>query len=184
MFYEQTLSRENIFNGKVFDIHRDRVKLSDNSEAWREVVEHSGGVCIAAIDESRNIILVEQFRYPLNGLTLEVVAGKLDKGEDPDTAASRELSEETGFSAKKLIKVGTFYSSPGFCSEKLHFYLATGLTEGEKHPDEGELLNSVILPLGEAIEKVLADEITDGKTKALILLADRILSQQKLHDEE
>lgn len=175
MFFEQMINSEEIFNGKVFDIHKDRVRLQDGSEAWREVVEHSGGVCIAAVDDSRNIFLVEQYRYPLKEVTLEVAAGKLEKGEEPLAAAIRELSEETGFLSKCVKKIGTFYPSPGYSSEKLYFYLATELILGEKHPDEGEFLNCVRIPLNEAVDKVLSDEIVDGKTKALILLADRMV---------
>lgn len=174
-FFEKTLSREDIYHGRVFDIHRDRVRLSDGSEAGREVVEHSGGVCIAAVDEARNICLVTQFRYPLGEETLEVPAGKLEPGEDPLVAAVRELGEETGYTAENIEKIGTFYSSPGFCSETLHFYLATGLTPGEQHLDEGELLTARKLPLDEAVRMVLCDKIKDGKTKTLVLLADRLV---------
>lgn len=174
-FFEETLFREDIFFGRVFKVHRDRVRLSDGSEAEREVVEHSGGVCIAAVDEKRNICLVTQYRYPLKEETLEIPAGKLESGEDPLEAAIRELGEETGYSAKTIKKIGTFCSSPGFCSETLHFYLATDLLEGEQRLDEGELLTAKKLPLDVAVRMVLEDEIKDGKTKALILLADKLI---------
>ena len=174
-FYEETLSREEIFEGKVFTIHRDSVRLQDETKATREVVEHPGGVCIAAVDSRRFIYLVEQYRYPLGEVTLEVAAGRLEPGEDPLCAAVRELSEETGFSAENIKKVGTFYSSPGFCSEKLHLFLATELIEGEQHLDDGEFLRCVRMPLDEAVKKIMSDEIVDGKTKALVLLADRLV---------
>lgn len=175
---EKTIAREDIFSGKVFDIHKDTVVLPDNKQAFREVVEHSGGVCIAAIDEKRNIFLVEQYRYPLQAVTLEVVAGKLEKGEDPLEAAIRELSEETGLKADSIKKIGTFHSSPGFCSEKLHFYLATELSQEEQHLDEGEFLNCTKLPLTKVVDMIINDEITDGKTKALVLMVDKILCQR------
>lgn len=171
---ETTISREDIFSGRVFNIHKDKVLLPDNSQAYREVVDHSGGVCVAAIDNENNVFLVEQFRYPMKEVTLEVVAGKLEKDEDPYEAALRELSEETGLKAGKLEKVGTFYPSPGFCSEKLHFYHATDLTQEDQHPDEGEFLNCIKMPMEKAVQMILSDEIIDGKTKALILLIDRI----------
>lgn len=174
-FFEETLSREDIYEGRVIDIHRDRVRLSDGSEGTREVVEHPGGVCIAAVDEGRNIYLVRQFRYPLGRETLEVPAGKLERGEDPLPAAVRELGEETGLSAERIRPVGTFFSSPGFCSERLFFYLATGLVPGEQHLDEGELLNVEKLPLEQAVSMAMSDEIQDGKTKALILIADKLV---------
>ena len=174
---EVTLSREDIFKGRVFEIHKDIVKLPDGTQAYREVVEHTGGVCIAAVDEDNHIFLVEQFRYPIKKITLEVPAGKLEFNEDPLKAAIRELSEETGFSAGNIVKIGSFYPSPGFCSELLHFYLATDLVQGEQHLDEGEFLRCIRMPLKEAVEKVLSDEIDDGKTKALIMLADRIINK-------
>ena len=171
---EETLEREDIFKGKVFDVHRDVVRLPDGKQAFREVVEHSGGVCIAAVDGERNIYLVEQFRYPFREVTLEVAAGRLEAGEEPLAAAVRELSEETGISAKEIKKVGTFYSSPGFLSEKLHLYLAEGITVGRQHLDDGEFLCVRKIPLCEAVDMVFLDEISDGKTKVLILLADRL----------
>ena len=172
---EETLNSKKIFSGKVFEVHCDNVRLSNGDNAFREVVEHPGGVCVAAVDSDRNIYLVEQFRYPFKETTIEVAAGKLEIGEDPFEAAVRELSEETGLSAENILKVGTFYPSPGYCSEKLHLYLATFLSEGEKHPDEGELLNCLKMPLSEAVDMVLSDEIADGKTKTLILIADRMV---------
>jgi ADP-ribose pyrophosphatase len=177
-FFEKTLSKEEIYDGKVFRIHRDNVELSDGRNATREVVEHSGGVCIAAVDDCRNMYFVRQFRYPLQRETLEVPAGKLEPGEAPLPAAMRELSEETGLLADKIDSIGTFYSSPGFCSETLYFYLATGLTEGEQHPDDGELLRAMKMPLEKAVEMVLRDEIKDGKTKTLVLLADRLVPKR------
>lgn len=177
-FYEETLSREDIFRGRVFDIHRDVVRLPDGKQSFREVVEHSGGVCIAAVDDERGIYLVEQYRYPFGELTLEVAAGRLEPGEDPLDAAVRELSEETGLTAKDMKKVGVFYSSPGFLSEKLHLYLATGLTAGRQHLDEGEFLRVKRMPLSEAVDKVIFDEIADGKTKTLVLLADRLINKK------
>ena len=173
--YEKTLEREDIFSGRVFDIHRDRVVLPDDSRAFREVVEHNGGVCVAAVDNERRVYLVEQYRYPLKTVTLEIVAGKLEKGEEPLAAAKRELSEEAGLEAGEVRLVGTFYSSPGFCSEKLYLFLATDLKEGEQHLDDGEFLRCRRMPLAEAVEMVMSDLIADGKTKTLILLADRIL---------
>jgi len=176
-FFEKTEKREDIFSGRVFEIHKDEVVLSDGTRAFREVVEHSGGVCVAAVDENKNILLVKQYRYPLKKVTVEVPAGKLEPSEDPMDAAIRELSEETGYDAGKLIKVGTFLSSPGFCSEKLHFYLATDLIPGKQHLDDGELLRCIKIPLQQAVDMVLSDEIDDGKTKALILLADKIVNE-------
>jgi len=177
---EKTVSREDIFNGRVFDVHRDKILLPDNREAFREVVEHNGGVCIAAVDEENNIYLVEQFRYPLREVTLEVVAGKLEKGEDPLEAAIRELSEEAGLKTASIRQVGILYPSPGYCSEKLYLYLATELQEGEQHLDDGEFLKCIKVPLSTAVEMVVSDQIVDGKTKALVLLVDKLTNGEKI----
>lgn len=174
-FSEKTRSSETVFEGRVFTAKRDTALLPNGRLASREVVVHNGGVCIAAVDDERNIYLVDQFRYPFMKTLTELPAGKLEKGENPDLAAARELKEETGFSAKSLVRVAESYPSPGYCSEILYLYLATGLTAGEQRLDEDEFLSCYKLPLSEAVRRVLSGEISDGKTQSLVLLADRLL---------
>lgn len=174
-FSEKTRSSETVFEGRVFTAKRDTALLPNGRLASREVVVHNGGVCIAAVDDERNIYLVDQFRYPFMKTLTELPAGKLEKGENPDLTAARELKEETGFSAKSLVRVAESYPSPGYCSEILYLYLATGLTAGEQRLDEDEFLSCYKLPLSEAVRRVLSGEISDGKTQSLVLLADRLL---------
>lgn len=175
---EKTLASERIYSGKIINLRRDTVSLPGGKQSLREVVEHPGGVCVAAVDGAGYVYMVRQFRYAFGEELLELPAGKLDAGEDPDAAAARELSEETGVEAERLERVGEFYPSVGYLDERLYLYLATGLAQREPHPDDGELLECVKMPLADAVEAVLSDGIRDGKTKALLLLAQKLLEQR------
>ncbi|MDO4565783.1 MAG: NUDIX hydrolase [Oscillospiraceae bacterium] len=174
-FTEKTLSREVIYEGRIIRVYRDRALIPGGKEALREVVEHPGGVCIAAVDDERRVYLVEQYRYPMEENTVELPAGKLEWGEEPYLAAVRELKEETGCTAEKIDYVGVMYPSPGFSAEKLYMYIATGLKKGEQALDEDEYLTLSLLPLKEAAERALAGEFKDGKTALLLLAADRLV---------
>lgn len=172
---ETTRSSETIFEGKVVHLKRDVVILPDGSEAYREVVEHTGGVCIAAVDDERRVFLVDQFRYPIGAVVTELPAGKLERGEDPYAAAVRELREETGCTADEVRSLGSILPSPGYTSERLHLYLATGLHEGTQSLDDGEFLNCYRIPLSEAVSMVRDNRIEDAKSAALLLLADALV---------
>lgn len=157
-----------IFEGKVFDIQVDKIKYQDSAnEAPREVVLHNGGAVVVAVTNENKIILVKQFRYPFKEWMLELPAGKIDKGEDPLTCAARELTEETGYTAEKVEKLGAISTTPGFCTEVLHIYLATGLTPGQHAREEGEEGMEVLeLPKNKIIQMIMDGEITDAKTIA------------------
>jgi len=172
---EMTRSSETIFEGKVVHLKRDVVILPDGSEAYREVVEHTGGVCIAAVDDERRVFLVDQFRYPIGAVVTELPAGKLERGEDPYAAAVRELREETGCTADEVRSLGSILPSPGYTSERLHLYLATGLHEGTQSLDDGEFLNCYRIPLSEAVSMVRDNRIEDAKSATLLLLADALV---------
>ena len=178
-FFEQCLKREDKYHGVIVDVHLDEVKLDDGSLSRREVVEHPGGVCILPVDEEGNCYMVRQFRYPTHHMMLECPAGKLEYGEDHRDCAVRELSEETGFTADELIYLGAFYTSPGYCSEKLHIYLALGLHAGESHLDEGEFLNVEKIPLKDLLEQVMDEKIEDAKTIIALLKAEKILKARE-----
>lgn len=175
-YTEEKLRRVNRYDGIIVNIEVDRVKLVNGRETFREVVEHPGGACILPVDQEGNAYCVRQYRYPIGEQLLEAPAGKLEKGEDPLDAAVRELSEETGFSARRIVPLGGYYTSPGFSTEKLYLYLALDLTSGKAHPDEGEFLDVVKIPFRELYEKVKNGEITDGKTAIAVLQAACILA--------
>ena len=120
-FEEKTLSSEYVYNGKVLDVKRDEILVSNGHKSTREVVEHTGGVVIVAKKENK-ILMVKQFRYPIKTISIELPAGKLEKGENPDFASKRELEEETGYIASVWKSLGYIYTTPGFCDEKLYLY--------------------------------------------------------------
>lgn len=166
---EKRLSGQTMFEGKIITVKLDKVLLPNGTQASREVVEHPGGVCILALQEDGTVPLVRQFRYPLGDVMLELPAGKLEYGEEPRLAAIRELGEEVGLEPGELTDLGFIYVSPGFCTEKLHMYLAREVKSVPVHPDEDEFLDIVHMPFGELAERVMSGEITDGKTVATVL---------------
>jgi ADP-ribose pyrophosphatase len=161
---EETISRSDIYAGRVFTIHVDEVKLPDGTPATREVVEHNGGVAVLALDDSDHVLMVRQYRYGADRVMLELPAGKLEKGEDPAACGLRELREETGMSAGEYSLLAKMYPTPAYCSECISIYLAEDLTPGEQHLDEGEFLSVERIPLSRAVEMCLSGEITDAKT--------------------
>ncbi len=166
---EKTLSQTYHFKGRIINLRVDEALLPNGQTAGREVVEHPGGVCIAALTEKDELLFVRQFRYPYGEVLLELPAGKLDRGEDPLEAGKRELKEETGATAASYVSLGKLYPSPGYCGEVIHLYLATGLQYGEMSPDEDEFLEVERIPLDEAVRRVLANEIPDAKTQTAVL---------------
>ncbi|MEA5051240.1 MAG: NUDIX hydrolase [Oscillospiraceae bacterium] len=172
-YRETTAASEIVYDGKIVRVRRDTARLHNGKQALREVVEHPGGVCVAAVDDKGNVWLVDQFRYPFMRTLTELPAGKLERGEDPDAAAARELREETGFAADSIERVGELYPSPGYTDEILYMYIATGLRPIGQQLDEDEFLSCYSLPLPTAVGRVLSGDIADAKTVALLLLCDR-----------
>ena len=168
-FSEKTLNEKEIFDGKIIRVHLDDVELSDGTVTFREVVEHSGGVCVAALTDEDELLMVRQYRYPFHRELLEVPAGKLEKGENPLEAGIRELEEECGVIAEKVFSLGTVYPTVAYCSEIIYLYGATGLRKTEQHLDMGEFLSVERKPLDEAVRMVMNGEISDSKTVALVL---------------
>ena len=166
---EKTLEQEYKYTGRIINLRVDKAELPNGKEATREVVEHSGGVTVAALTDEGELLFVRQFRYPYGEVILELPAGKLEQGEDPFRAGIRELREETGAVAAKYVDLGKFYPSPGYCGEIIHLYGATGISFKEQNLDEDEFLNVEKIPLSAAVEMVLNNEIPDGKTQAAVL---------------
>ena len=172
---EKTLHSEAIFDGRILHIRRDTVELPNGAQSFREVVDHPGGVCVLALDDENQALLVSQFRYPYKEVLRELPAGKLEYGEDPRQAAIRELKEETGAEAGDFRSLGELYPSPGYCGEIIRMYLARELHFGETHLDEDEFLNLERVPFGRLVEQVLSGEIKDAKTIAAVLKAKLLL---------
>ena len=167
---EKQLSKEYIYEGRVIKLRRDIALLPNGSEATREIIEHNGGVCVAALTDNNEVLMVKQFRYPYSEVIMEIPAGKRDsKDEDPLECGIRELEEETGAKAENFIFLGELYPTPGYCGEVIWMYAATGLTFGEQHTDEDEFLTVEKLPLEKAVDMILSGEIRDSKTQAAIL---------------
>lgn len=164
VFEEKTVSSDVVFEGKVIRVRVDKIKLPDEKLAEREIVEHPGGVGIVAITDNNEIILVKQFRKPIEKAIYEIPAGKLDSGEAHRLCGIRELKEETGMTAEKFEYLGYMYPSPGFINEVTHIYFAEGLSQGDTDPDEDEFLDIVRVPLDEAYEMALNGELHDAKT--------------------
>ncbi|WP_017815244.1 NUDIX domain-containing protein [Paenibacillus shenyangensis] len=160
---EITLSTESIYKGKIISVQVDTVKLPNGEESKREVVRHSGAVAVLAIHNDR-MIVVEQFRQPLGRTQVEIPAGKLDPGEKPEDAINRELKEETGYTAKSMKLLFSFYTSPGFADEIIHLYLADELTAGDAELDEDEFLEVTEITLEEAFAQIREGRMSDAKT--------------------
>lgn len=165
---ETTLESEQIYNGKIMRVYRDKVMLQSGKESVREYIRHSGGASVLAVDEEENIYLVSQFRYPYASQTLEIPAGKKEYGEQPLVCAKRELEEETGLVADNIKLISTVYPTPAYTDEKLYVYLATGLKKTHAHLDEGEFLNVIKMPFAQALELAKQGKINDSKTLVAI----------------
>ncbi len=167
---EHKLSSEMKFDGKLIKVTYDVAEVN-GKEAWREVVHHPGASAVVAIDEENRIIMEKQFRYALNDYLLEIPAGKLDAGEDPLVCAKRELEEETGIVASEWISLGTIATSPGFCNEVIHLYVAKGLSKGEIHWDEDEYVEVERYTFDELLQRIKEEKIKDSKSLSALLLA-------------
>ena len=163
---------EILFRGKVFDLQVDQIEYDSGNSGVRETAVHPGGAVVVPVKDDGKIIFVKQFRYPLQKQLLELPAGKLNKNEDPYVCAVRELEEETGYKAGKVEKLGAICTTPGFCTEILHIYLAKDLIPGNHNREEGELGMEIReYNLAEAEEKIKCGEIFDAKTICGIHLA-------------
>lgn len=177
--FEKKINSKQIFNGVVVKLFVDDVELPDGKKTIREVVRHPGAVCVIPIDSEENVIMIKQFRYPFSEVLLEVPAGKLEPNEEPIEAVKRELEEESGVVAESIEYIGTMYTTVAILDEKIHMYLATGLTYKNAHPDEGEFLEVEKIPLKTLVKMVMEGEIPDSKTQIAILKAEKLLAKRK-----
>lgn len=171
------LKSELIFSGKVFDLQVDEIEYDSGNKGVREVAVHLGGSVIVPITKDYKIVFVNQFRYPFQKYLLELPAGKLNKDEDPYACAVRELEEETGYKSNNVIKLGAIATTPGFCTEILHIYLAQDLLKGNQNREEGEYGMEIHhFTLKEIDELIRSGSIYDSKTISAIMLAKLYLS--------
>ncbi len=168
-FTEKTLSREYKYKGRIISLRVDEILTPDKKPATREVVEHGGGVCVAALCDDGCVLAVRQYRYPYSEVVLEIPAGKRDGAEDPFLCGQRELLEETGATAAEYKFLGELYPSPGYCGEVIYMYAAKGLSFGEANPDEDEFLAVEKIPLGTFVDMIIAGDVKDAKTQAAVL---------------
>lgn len=176
-FYEKQISEKTVYKGRIVNVRNDIAELQNGKRVPREVVEHPGGVAIVPVTDDGRVLMVRQYRYPMEEELLEIPAGKLEYCEDHYDCAVRELSEETGCTATNIVFLGPIYPSPGFSKEILYIYLATGLVCGTAHPDEDEFLSVEAVPMETLVKNIMAGEIKDGKTIIGILKAQKYLEQ-------
>ncbi|MCD6363279.1 MAG: NUDIX hydrolase [Synergistetes bacterium] len=166
---EKELERRLVYQGRVVNLRVDEVMLPDGRRTRREVVEHRGAVVILPITRGGEIVMVRQYRYPVGEELLELPAGTLELGEDPQVCAERELTEETGYKAGSIRLLTSYYSSPGFCTERLYLFLATDLEPGSQKLESDERIKVELYSLDEVKDKVRCGEIKDAKSVAGIL---------------
>jgi ADP-ribose pyrophosphatase len=170
--FELLESRE-VFRGRVLDVRVDRVRLRNGHVSELEVVRHPGAVAVVPLLSSGEVLLLRQYRYATGEWVLEVPAGKLDPGEDPESAAVRELEEETGYRAGTLEPLGWVWTTPGFTNEKIWLFLARDLEATEQSLQADEVLSVEALPAGEALERALDGAIQDAKSVCCLVRAAR-----------
>jgi ADP-ribose pyrophosphatase len=170
----ERLSSREIYKGRTFDVEVDQVRLPNGKEVEMEIVRHRGASAVIPLLDDGTVIFVRQYRYATSGWLLEIPAGKLDGGESPETCARREVEEEVGYRAGTLESLGWIWATPGFADEKIHLFLATGLTPTPQRLEEDEVIDIEKMPLKEAIEMAASGDFHDSKSIcALLRLARR-----------
>ncbi len=175
---EKTLSSETIFEGRILKLRVDTIQRVDGRQSTREVIEHAPCIAVIAVDADDNVLLVKQFRKALEKELLEIPAGGIDAGEDPEAAVMREMQEETGFRPQRLERLGGLYSSPGFCNEYLYLYLATDLIPSQLYAEDTAGIEVVRVPVAQITDLVTSGRIEDSKTIAGLLF---FIEYQKRH---
>ncbi len=171
---EKLIHRKPAFEGRMLHVFDDDVEIGGH-KTTREVVLHPGAAAIIPVTEDGHVLFVRQYRYAVEQPLLEIPAGKLDPGEDPDTCAARELTEETGYKSEHIQKLGYIYTTPGFCNETIHLYLADHLVKAHQHLDQDEYLDVISIPLEKVWDMIGKGEIFDAKTlAAFAMAADRL----------
>jgi ADP-ribose pyrophosphatase len=176
---EPTIDSKVVFEGRILTLRVDSVRLPNGRETTREIAEHSDSVCIVPIDEQGNILLVRQYRKPVEMDLLEVPAGGIEEGEVPEEAVQRELQEEIGYTAGNLQHLSSFWLAPGWCTEYMHAYLATDLIPSSLAADDDEFISVVRVPLAESLDMVKQGQIRDAKSISSLLMASQVLQDAR-----
>ena len=173
----ELIKSETILQGRAFKIRRDTLKTSDGLETKLEIIEHGGSVVILPIDDEGNILFVRQYRHATGKDLLELPAGTRNGAELYEACAARETREETGMEAGSLEKIGEFYLAPGYSTEFMAVFLATGLKDNPLDPDEDEVLSIEKIPVKKAVEMALSGNLPDAKSLAALLFAKSYLEK-------
>ena len=170
MAEEETVSSQLIYEGRAVKLRVDTVRMPGGRETSREIVEHSDCVAIIAVDADDNVLLVNQFRKPVEKELLEIPAGGIEPGEDAVATVRRELREETGYLPRKVERLGGFYSTPGYCTEYLHLYLASDLVPSSLNAEDTESIKLVRVPISQIPGLITSGSICDAKSIAGLLI--------------
>ena len=184
VFFEKQIETKTVYEGLIVNIRSDVAEIQNGSRVRREVVEHPGGVGIVPVTHDNKVLMVRQYRYPMETELLEIPAGKLGIGEKPIDCAVRELSEETGCTAGRIVDFGAVYPSPGFCRETLFLFLALDLQQGDMHLDEDELLSVEAVGIDELIDMIMENKLPDAKSIIGIMKARDYLAREALRSQE
>lgn len=163
-YFEKTIKEKEIYSGSIISLKVAEVEVPNNIRALRELVYHPGGVGVLAYIDADTILLVQQYRKPFEKIMLEIPAGKLEKGEEPEECGKRELEEETGYKAKNFTYLGKIVSSPGFCNEVIHLFKATELYSGKIGGDLDEFISLHKIKKDKVLQMIKSGEIEDAKT--------------------
>ncbi len=180
MLKPTTIASELKFNGRVIDVSSERLKYSNGREYDIDFVRHPGAAAVVALDAQERLCMVRQYRHGIADFLWEIPAGKLDRGEAPEVCAVRELTEETGVTARRWTSLGLYLPAPGIFTEVIHLFLAQDLELGAARPDADEELEIDWLPFDEALERVARGDWNDGKTAMALLRARYRLHSVKL----
>jgi len=172
---EHCTSSSRVYDGRILNLRVDQLMLENGKTAKREIIEHRGAAAIVPVIQGRDVVLVRQYRYAVAAELLEVPAGTMEQGETPEECAVRELEEETGFRCKEIEKILEFFPVPGYSTEKIHVYIAKGLTKSKMNTEDDEQISVEILPMENALEKVRSGEIHDAKSICALFRAAELL---------
>lgn len=167
------MSKKLAYRGRTIDVYRETASLPNGHSVELEVVRHPGAAAVVPFASQDEVLLIRQYRYAVGGTIYEVPAGKLDAGEDPDACAARELEEEAGRRAGRLVRLGEIWTTPGFCDERIHLFAAFDLETVPPRRADDEVIEVVQMPLARALELVFSGELTDAKSALALLHAAR-----------